>query len=96
MHRSEIAYLVCRGGWPVAVGQHGDMALERAQEYYEATVETDISKERNLQGTVPQESGDSRNPLRMLQKAIDPLLLLLAAKNAKGTKNMQNGGYWHP
>ena len=44
---SEIAYLVCRGGWPVAVGQHGDMALERAQEYYEATVETDISKERN-------------------------------------------------
>ena len=25
---SEIAYLVCRGGWPVAVGQHGDMALE--------------------------------------------------------------------
>ena len=25
---SEIAYLVCRGGWPVVVGQHGDMALE--------------------------------------------------------------------
>ena len=25
---SEIAYLVCRGDWSVAVGQHGDMALE--------------------------------------------------------------------
>ena len=41
---SEIAYLVCRGGWPVAVGQQGDMALERAQEYYDATVNTDMSK----------------------------------------------------
>ena len=41
---AEIAYLVCRGGWPVAVGQQGDMALERAQEYYDATVNTDMSK----------------------------------------------------
>ena len=45
---SEMAYLVCRGGWPVAVGQQGDMALERAQEYYEATVETDMSKVDNV------------------------------------------------
>jgi len=45
---SEIAYLVCRGGWPVAVGQQGDMALERAQEYYEATVESDMSKVDNV------------------------------------------------
>ena len=41
---AEIAYLVCRGGWPVAVGQQGDMALERAQEYYDATVNADMSK----------------------------------------------------
>lgn len=45
---SEMAYLVCRGGWPVAVGQQGDMALERAQEYYEATVESDMSKVDNV------------------------------------------------
>ena len=41
---SDIAYLLCRGGWPVAVGQRGMMALERAQEYYDATVNVDISK----------------------------------------------------
>ena len=41
---SEMAYFVCRGGWPVAVGQQGEMALERAQEYYEATVKVDMSK----------------------------------------------------
>ena len=45
---SEIAYLVCRGGWPVAVEQQGEMALERAQEYYDATVNTDISKVDNV------------------------------------------------
>lgn len=45
---SEMAYLVCRGGWPVAAGQQGDMALERVQEYYEATVETDMSAVDNV------------------------------------------------
>ena len=44
----EIAYLVCRGGWPVAVGQDGEMALERAQEYYDATVCVDMSKVDNV------------------------------------------------
>ena len=40
----DIAYLVCRGGWPSAVAQAGDMALERAEEYYDATVRSDISR----------------------------------------------------
>jgi len=41
---ADVAYLVCRGGWPRAVEQQGDMALDRAEEYYEATVSVDISK----------------------------------------------------
>ena len=45
---SDIAYLACRGGWPVAVEQHGDMALERPQEYYEATVNVDMSTVDNV------------------------------------------------
>ena len=40
----DVAYLVCRGGWPRAVEQQGDMALDRAEEYYDATVNVDISK----------------------------------------------------
>lgn len=40
----DIAYLVCRGGWPRAVEQHGDMALDRAEEYYDATVNVDVSR----------------------------------------------------
>ncbi len=45
---ADMAYLVCRGGWPQAVDQSGDMALERAEEYYDATVNVDISKVDNV------------------------------------------------
>jgi len=40
----DVAFLVCRGGWPRAVLQQGEMALDRAEEYYDATVNVDISK----------------------------------------------------
>lgn len=39
----DIAYLVCRGGWPTAVNQTGEIALDRAYDYYKAVVETDVS-----------------------------------------------------
>lgn len=45
---ADMAYLVCRGGWPQAVGQSGEMALERAEEYYDATVNVDVSKADNV------------------------------------------------
>lgn len=40
----QIAYLICRGGWPRAVAQGGDIALDRATDYFEAVVESDISR----------------------------------------------------
>lgn len=40
----EIAYLICRGGWPRAVNQGGDIALERAFDYVDAVVNSDISR----------------------------------------------------
>ena len=41
---TDMAFLLCRGGWPRAVEQKGDMSLDRAEEYYDATVSVDISK----------------------------------------------------
>ncbi|MDE6703133.1 MAG: DUF4143 domain-containing protein, partial [Muribaculaceae bacterium] len=42
---SDIAFLVCRGGWPKAVDKQMDMsALRQAINYYEAIVRTDISR----------------------------------------------------
>lgn len=40
----ETAYLVCRGGWPQAVAQSGDESLDRALEYLDAVVASDISR----------------------------------------------------
>ena len=40
----EIAYFVCRGGWPRAVLQEGTHSLRRAFNYYDAVVNTDISR----------------------------------------------------
>ena len=74
---SEIAYLVCRGGWPVAVGQQGDMALERAQEYYEATVETDMSKVDN----VPRDPGRVMRLMRSFSRLQATQAKLLAIKH---------------
>lgn len=40
----DYAYLVCRGGWPVCVGDNKKTALEHAYNFYEGLVEADINK----------------------------------------------------
>ena len=51
----DTAYLVCRGGWPQAVNQGGEIALDRAFDYVDAVVNLDISRV----------DGVSRNPARV-------------------------------
>lgn len=40
----DVAFMICRGGWPQAVLQERDDALDRAFDYYEAVVESDVSR----------------------------------------------------
>ena len=40
----DVAFLTCRGGWPKAVGQPKELALQQAQDYVDAVVESDISR----------------------------------------------------
>jgi len=40
----DLAFLICRGGWPGAVDMDKDVALDQAFDYYTAIVNTDISK----------------------------------------------------
>ncbi len=51
----KLAYLICRGGWPKAVGLSKKIALQQAFDYYDAVVNSDISrvdnKERNPERT---------------------------------------------
>ena len=39
-----IAFLICRGGWPKALGCETDIALKQAFDYYDAVVNDDISR----------------------------------------------------
>lgn len=51
----DIAYLCCRGGWPKSVSMEKDIALEQPFDYYDAVVNSDISRVDNV----------NRNPERV-------------------------------
>lgn len=40
----ELAYLICRGGWPFACGLQGDAALSQAFDYVDAVIKKDIAR----------------------------------------------------
>ena len=39
-----VAFWICRGGWPKAIGQEKDVALQQAFDYYDAVVTSDMSR----------------------------------------------------
>lgn len=51
----DIAYLSCRGGWPRTTFMEKEIALEQAFDYYDAIVQSDISRVDNI----------NRNPERV-------------------------------
>lgn len=61
----KIAYLICRGGWPKALDVSQKIALRQAIDYYDAIVESDISrvdeKNRNPERTKLLLKSYSRN-----------------------------------
>ena len=50
-----LAFLICRGGWPHAVGMKEKVSLMQAEDYYEAVVKSDINRA----------DGVSKNPERV-------------------------------
>ena len=45
----QLAFLVCRGGWPQAVDMRDEIALDQAVDYYDAVVHSDINRADNVQ-----------------------------------------------
>lgn len=41
---SDMAFLICRGGWPYATGLDGTIALDQAKYYYDGVIHSDISR----------------------------------------------------
>lgn len=60
MDLERIAFLVCRGGWPLAVSMDEDIALDQAFDYVEAVEKRDIS----LVDGVNRDSGRAHRLLR--------------------------------
>jgi predicted AAA+ superfamily ATPase len=44
MDLREIAFLICRGGWPQATYLEGEIALDQARDYFDAVVKQDIKR----------------------------------------------------
>ena len=40
----DMAFLICRGGWPMAVGLSEEAALEQAFDYYDAVTKEDVTR----------------------------------------------------
>ena len=45
----QLAFLVCRGGWPQALDMRDEIALDQAVDYYDAVVHSDINRADNVQ-----------------------------------------------
>ncbi|MDE7386743.1 MAG: DUF4143 domain-containing protein [Muribaculaceae bacterium] len=52
-----IAYLTCRGGWPRAIFQDPDISLERATDYLDAVINSDVNR---VDGTIKNPERISR------------------------------------
>lgn len=44
----QIAFLVCRGGWPQSTFMDGEVALDQARDYYEAIYKVDVRRVDNI------------------------------------------------
>ena len=44
-----LSFLICRGGWPKAIDCDDDIALQQAIDYYDAVVDSDISRVDNVE-----------------------------------------------
>ena len=44
MDIDKLTYLICRGGWPKAIDLDKDIALDQAFDYFDAVINTDISR----------------------------------------------------
>ena len=45
---NKLAFLICRGGWPRAIDMESEIALDQAFDYFDAIVNTDISRVDNV------------------------------------------------
>lgn len=66
----QIAYLLCRGGWPQATVHKGSIALDQAFDYYDAVVNTDIHRIDSIRRSTERTKMILRSYTRNLAQAV--------------------------
>ena len=61
---SDIAFLICRGCWPIAVGLPEEAAFEQAFDYYDAVTKEDVTNVDGVKSLI------LRNNYFVLQKIV--------------------------
>lgn len=79
----EVAYLVCRGGWPLSTYLTGKLALNQAFDYFDSVVYADISKVDNVKRDPEKARRILRSYARNLgtQASIDTIVSDIASNN---------------
>lgn len=49
MNIDKLSFLICRGGWPKAIDEEEDVALQQVIDYFDAIVDVDISRVDNVE-----------------------------------------------
>ncbi len=62
MSIEDYAFSICRGGWPVAVVEGGEIALQQAKDYYEAVVTDDLFSLKTIR--LVKDEGKARKVMR--------------------------------
>ncbi len=84
MDMDMLSYLICRGGWPQAIGIEKDIALQQAIDYYDGVVEVDISKVDNTRRDIERTKSLMRSYARFVgsQAKISSILSDVKANEA--------------
>lgn len=86
---NEIAYLVCRGGWPRATLQKRGIALDRAYDYFDAVTEVDIKRVDHVERDTGRAKRIMRSYARMqgAQASVSKIASDIKANEAEDISN---------
>lgn len=81
---NDIAYYICRGGWPEAIGRSKKVALAQAPDYYDGLIESDISR---VDGVV-RDSERTKRVLKAYARSVaSEATIVSLLDDVRGTQN---------
>lgn len=66
----DLAYLICRGGWPLAINKSKNIALKQAYNYYDALINEDIRRSQDMDDEIKLDPERAKRVLRSYARNI--------------------------